>query len=51
MQAQVIDQRPNPDQLLARVQAEEAQQARGKLKIFLGASAGVGKTFAMLARC
>jgi len=44
----VIDQRPNPDQLLARVQAEEAQQARGKLKIFLGTSAGVGKTFAML---
>jgi len=30
------------------VQAEEAQQARGKLKIFFGASAGVGKTFAML---
>ena len=42
------DQRPNPDLLLARVQAEEAQQARGKLKIFLGATAGVGKTFAML---
>jgi len=42
------EQRPNPDQLLARVQAEEADQARGKLKIFFGASAGVGKTFAML---
>ena len=41
-------QRPNPDELLARVQAEEARQARGKLKIFFGATAGVGKTYAML---
>ncbi len=41
-------QRPNPDELLARVQAEEKQQARGKLKIFLGYAAGVGKTYAML---
>ena len=40
--------RPNPDELLARVQAEERQQARGRLKIFLGYAAGVGKTFAML---
>ncbi len=40
--------RPNPDELLARVQAEEAQQANGKLKIFFGACAGVGKTYAML---
>jgi two-component system sensor histidine kinase KdpD len=40
--------RPNPDDLLARVQAEEARQARGKLKIFLGYAAGVGKTYAML---
>ena len=42
------DVRPNPDQLLARVQAEEKQQTRGKLKIFLGYAAGVGKTYAML---
>src|SRR5512134_2630321 len=42
------EQRPDPDALLARMQAEEAQQARGKLKIFFGASAGVGKTYAML---
>src|SRR5262245_37374071 len=41
-------QRPNPDDLLARVQAEEARQAHGKLKIFFGATAGVGKTYAML---
>lgn len=40
--------RPDPDKLLARVQAEEARQARGKLKIFLGYVAGVGKTYAML---
>ncbi|MBK9713531.1 MAG: sensor histidine kinase KdpD [Kouleothrix sp.] len=42
------DQRPNPDELLARVQAEETRRARGKLKIFFGAAAGVGKTYAML---
>ena len=41
--------RPDPDELLARLQAEETRAARGKLKIFFGASAGVGKTFAMLA--
>lgn len=40
--------RPNPDELLARIQAEEQQHARGKLKIFLGYVAGVGKTYAML---
>jgi two-component system, OmpR family, sensor histidine kinase KdpD len=43
-----MEQRPNPDELLARVQAEEVQQARGKLKVFFGATAGVGKTYAML---
>ncbi len=41
-------QRPNPDELLARVRAEENQPERGKLKIFLGAAAGVGKTYSML---
>ncbi len=40
--------RPDPDVLLARVQADEARQRRGKLKIFLGYAAGVGKTYAML---
>ncbi len=40
--------RPDPDQLLARAQAESARATRGKLKIFFGASAGVGKTYAML---
>ena len=40
--------RPNPDELLARVQAEEREKRRGKLQIFLGYAAGVGKTYAML---
>ena len=40
--------RPDPDQLLDRLNAEEARARRGKLKIFFGASAGVGKTYAML---
>jgi len=40
--------RPDPDALLSQVQKEEAQQQRGKLKIFLGYVAGVGKTYAML---
>jgi len=42
------DFRPNPDELLAQVKAEEEQKKRGKLKIFLGYCAGVGKTYAML---
>ncbi len=40
--------RPDPDALLARVKEQEARQARGKLKLFFGAAAGVGKTYAML---
>jgi two-component system sensor histidine kinase KdpD len=43
-----IEGRPDPDQLLAQVQAEEARAHRGRLRIFFGASAGVGKTYAML---
>ena len=41
-------ERPNPDELLARVEREEARANRGNLKIFFGAAAGVGKTFSML---
>ena len=41
-------QRPDPDALLACVQREEMQKNRGKLKIFLGYIAGVGKTYEML---
>jgi len=40
--------RPNPDELLERVRASEAEARRGKLKIFFGYAAGVGKTYAML---
>jgi two-component system sensor histidine kinase KdpD len=43
-----MDERPDPDQLLKRVQAEEESAGRGKLKLFFGASPGVGKTYAML---
>ncbi len=48
------DQRPDPDALLAAIHAEAASQAssgaarRGRLRVYFGASAGVGKTFAML---
>ncbi|MGH7511705.1 MAG: DUF4118 domain-containing protein [Gemmatimonadales bacterium] len=41
-------QRPDPDALLLRFRAEEARERRGQLKVFLGASPGVGKTFTML---
>ena len=44
----VSQPRPDPDALLARVKDEEARQRRGKLKVFFGAAAGVGKTYAML---
>ncbi|MFN8447670.1 MAG: sensor histidine kinase KdpD [Anaerolineae bacterium] len=42
------DRRPDPDELLARVQHEALRRHRGRLKIFLGAAAGVGKTYSML---
>ncbi len=42
------EKRPSPDELLARIEAEEQQKKRGKLTIFLGYAAGVGKTYAML---
>lgn len=40
--------RPDPDRLLASLEAEQARNDRGKLKLFFGASPGVGKTYAML---
>jgi len=43
------EHRPDPDLLLAKVQQQEAQSQRGKLRIYFGSSAGVGKTYAMLA--
>ncbi len=44
-----VDGRPDPDALLAKMQRDAAAARRGRLKIFFGANAGVGKTFAMLA--
>ncbi len=44
----MTEERPDPDALLARSQADEARNKRGRLKIFIGAAAGVGKTYAML---
>src|SRR3954452_2975367 len=43
------EHRPDPDALLARIGEASTRGARGRLKIFFGASPGVGKTFAMLA--
>lgn len=40
--------RPDPEELLRRVQAEEEFRKRGRLKIFLGYASGVGKSFRML---
>ncbi len=42
------ENRPDPDALLAQVRREDEQSRRARLKIFFGASAGVGKTYAML---
>ncbi len=42
------DGRPRPEDLLARARDEASRARRGKLKVFFGASPGVGKTYAML---
>lgn len=42
------DVRPDPELLLRYVQAEERSARRGRLKVFMGYSSGVGKTFTML---
>jgi len=46
--ANMKNERPNPDEVLARIQAEDEAARRGRLKIFFGYAAGVGKTYAML---
>jgi two-component system sensor histidine kinase KdpD len=46
--AVAADQRPDPEQLLAQLREQEQRARRGKLRIYFGANAGVGKTFAML---
>lgn len=42
------DDRPSPEAMLKAAQVEERDGNRGKLKIFLGYAAGVGKTYTML---
>lgn len=44
----MADERLDPDQLLENANEERRQEGRGKLKIYLGAAPGVGKTFEML---
>jgi two-component system sensor histidine kinase KdpD len=43
-----MNERPNPDELLAQIKREERSAGRGNLKIFIGMAPGVGKTYAML---
>ena len=42
------ERRPDPEELLKQIKQEEIAKQRGKLKIFFGYAAGVGKTYAML---
>jgi len=44
----VEPERPQPEALLEEAAAEERRKRRGRLRIFLGFAAGVGKTYAML---
>jgi two-component system sensor histidine kinase KdpD len=46
--AKASPQRPTPEQLLEQIEIEERRSRRGRLKVFLGYSAGVGKSFQML---
>lgn len=43
-----LENRPDPEQLLAKIKSEHNYNKKGILKIFFGYSAGVGKTYAML---
>jgi len=42
------DDRPDPDALLAQVVGQALRESRARLKIFFGATPGVGKTYSML---
>lgn len=48
MPVKAENKRPDPNTLLTQIEADERKKKRGKLKIFFGSSAGVGKTYAML---
>ena len=41
-------QRPSPEELLYHIHQQQDQSTHGKLKIFFGYAAGVGKTYTML---
>ena len=43
-----IYNRPDPESILASIQKDKEKSRSGKLKVFFGMSAGVGKTYAML---
>lgn len=43
-----LTSRPDPDKLLAQMKKIESRSKKGKLKIFFGMCAGVGKTYTML---
>lgn len=42
-----MDRRPDPEELLRRVEAGEQRERRGRLKVFLGYASRVGKSFRM----
>lgn len=42
-----MDCRPDPEEVLRRVQASERRERRGRLKVFLGYASRVGKSFRM----
>lgn len=44
----MANERPTPESLLAKIERDTHAANRGRLKLFLGAAAGVGKTYAML---
>ena len=46
--ASLGDSRPDPDQLLEQLREASGRARRGRLRIYFGANAGVGKTYAML---
>lgn len=48
MKPEEPSKKPTPEELLARLQRDERAACRGRLKLFLGFAAGVGKTYEML---
>ena len=50
----MTDTRPDPDEILKKILEKEKnieqEKKKGKLKVFLGLAAGVGKTYRMLTR-